>query len=33
MQWNELGEQPCSVVRTLSVIGDRWTLLFCVTAF
>ena len=27
MQWDELGQQPCSVARTLSVIGDRWTLL------
>lgn len=27
MQWNELEQQPCSVARTLSVIGDRWTLL------
>lgn len=27
MQWNELGQQDCSVARTLSVIGDRWTLL------
>lgn len=27
MQWNELDQQPCSVARTLAVIGDRWTLL------
>jgi DNA-binding HxlR family transcriptional regulator len=27
MQWDELVDQPCSVARTLSVIGDRWTLL------
>jgi DNA-binding HxlR family transcriptional regulator len=27
MQWSELEQQPCSVSRTLSVIGDRWTLL------
>jgi len=27
MQWNELEDQTCSVARTLSVIGDRWTLL------
>lgn len=27
MQWEELDQQPCSVARTLSVIGDRWTLL------
>lgn len=27
MQWNELDQQSCSVARTLSIIGDRWTLL------
>ncbi len=27
MLWNELGDQSCSFARTLSVIGDRWTLL------
>lgn len=27
MHWHELENQPCSVARTLSVIGDRWTLL------
>ncbi len=27
MRWEELNEQPCSVARTLSVVGDRWTLL------
>jgi DNA-binding HxlR family transcriptional regulator len=27
MQWNEIGEQDCSMARTLAVIGDRWTLL------
>ena len=27
MQWNELGDQPCSFSRTLSVIGDRWSLM------
>jgi DNA-binding HxlR family transcriptional regulator len=27
MQWSELGNEACSVSRTLSVIGDRWTLL------
>lgn len=27
MRWEELDQQPCSVARTLSVIGDRWTLL------
>lgn len=27
MRWEELDQQPCSLSRTLSVIGDRWTLL------
>ena len=27
MKWTELDAQPCSIARSLSVIGDRWTLL------
>ena len=27
MRWQEIGEFDCSVARTLSVVGDRWTLL------
>ena len=27
MRWSELEDQACSVARTVSVIGDRWTLL------
>jgi DNA-binding HxlR family transcriptional regulator len=27
MRWSELGEETCSMARTVSVIGDRWTLL------
>jgi DNA-binding HxlR family transcriptional regulator len=27
MRWRELENETCSVARTLSVIGDRWTLL------
>jgi DNA-binding HxlR family transcriptional regulator len=27
MRWDQLDEQPCSLARTVSVIGDRWTLL------
>jgi DNA-binding HxlR family transcriptional regulator len=27
MQWNELENETCSLARTVSVIGDRWTLL------
>ncbi len=27
MKWDEVGEIPCSVARTLAVLGDRWTML------
>ena len=27
MKWKDLRRQPCSLARTVSVIGDRWTLL------
>lgn len=27
MKWDELAEQPCSLARTMAVIGDRWTML------
>ncbi len=27
MRWDQIRDLPCSVARTLSVIGDRWTLL------
>ena len=27
MKWDELEEEPCSMARTVGVIGDRWTLL------
>jgi len=27
MKWETLEDEPCSVARTVSVIGDRWTLL------
>lgn len=27
MRWEELDQQPCSMARTLAVVGDRWTLL------
>lgn len=27
MRWSDLKKEPCSVARTVSVIGDRWTLL------
>ncbi|HQP21681.1 MAG TPA: transcriptional regulator, partial [Phenylobacterium sp.] len=27
MKWDDLANEPCSVARTVAVIGDRWTLL------
>jgi DNA-binding HxlR family transcriptional regulator len=27
MQWSDLENEACSLARTLSIIGDRWTLL------
>lgn len=33
MRWTEINEMKCSVARTLSVIGDRWTLLIVRDAF
>lgn len=33
MRWEELSDQPCSMSRSLAVIGDRWTLLILRDAF
>ncbi|MCY1277078.1 putative HTH-type transcriptional regulator [compost metagenome] len=33
MRWEELDQQPCSLSRTLAVVGDRWTLLVLREAF
>jgi len=33
MKWENVGNLPCSVARTLSVIGERWTLLIVRNAF
>lgn len=33
MRWQELDQQPCSLARTLAVVGDRWTLLVLRDAF
>ncbi|MBL4908338.1 MAG: helix-turn-helix transcriptional regulator [Sneathiella sp.] len=33
MRWEQLGEQNCSVARSLSVFGDRWTLLILRDSF
>jgi len=27
MRWDQLEAQPCSLARTVAIIGDRWTLL------
>ncbi len=27
MRWEDLDQEPCSLARTLSVVGDRWTLI------
>lgn len=27
MKWDELGEERCSIARSVAVIGDRWTLM------
>ena len=33
MKWQDVGAMPCSIARTLSVVGDRWTLLILRNAF
>ena len=33
MRWADIGEELCSVSRTLSVVGDKWTLLIVRSAF
>jgi DNA-binding HxlR family transcriptional regulator len=33
MRWRDIGEETCSIARTLSVIGDRWTMLVLREAF
>lgn len=33
MKWNNLGEMDCPVARSLSILGDRWTLLIIRNAF
>lgn len=33
MRWSEIGNEHCSVARTLSVIGERWTMLVLREAF
>lgn len=33
MKWQDVGEQPCSIARSLAIIGDRWTLMVLRSAF
>jgi len=33
MKWHELGEMDCPIARSLSIFGDRWTLLIIRNAF
>lgn len=33
MKWQEIGDLPCSIARSLSVVGDRWTLMVLRNAF
>lgn len=33
MKWDDVGSMPCSVARTLAVLGDRWTMLILRNAF
>jgi DNA-binding HxlR family transcriptional regulator len=33
VRWRDIGGVPCSIARTLSVVGDRWTLLVLRDAF
>lgn len=33
MRWDQIQDQSCAIARTLSVVGDRWTLLIIRDAF
>jgi DNA-binding HxlR family transcriptional regulator len=33
VRWQQIGELDCSVARSLSVVGDRWTLMIVRDAF
>ncbi|PTU30874.1 winged helix-turn-helix transcriptional regulator [Stenotrophobium rhamnosiphilum] len=33
MKWQNLGETPCSIARSLAIVGDRWTILILRNAF
>ncbi len=33
MKWQKIGDMPCSIARSLAILGDRWTLLIVRNAF
>lgn len=33
MRWSDIKHEPCSIARTLSIIGDRWSMLIIRNAF
>lgn len=33
MHWDQVGSQVCSIARTMSIVGDRWTMLIVREAF
>ena len=33
MRWDQMQDENCSIARTLSIIGDRWTMLILRDAF
>ena len=33
MHWDDVGSQVCSIARTMSILGDRWTMLVVREAF
>ena len=33
MKWQNLNETPCSIARSLAIVGDRWTILILRNAF
>lgn len=33
MKWDDIGNTPCSIARSLAVVGERWTILILRNAF
>jgi|SRR5690625_741456 len=33
MKWDNIGDSPCSIARSLAVVGERWTILIIRNAF